>query len=214
MHETEQRFLHILAKLDFPQNWIDLMRHSVMGELSGTEKGGITLYGMEKLLLKRTGLAFVAKEYDDEDFWPLRFVEKFPGFRLILRLGSPDPSEWHTHKVCFGLEMVTPQSRYGGGLYELSRTILEQKDIYTGPLSVLHQDESEEAGLYLNRPPVFSCSEGDVFPLTIIHKDDPAFVFPPKIFCFHDEPHLLQAIDWLMTFYQDFRQQALQQDWT
>lgn len=70
-----------LAGLRLAQRWTDLVaRLSVPGSSCGR-----SLYAVERLT-DALGLPFTAKEYDDEDYWPLSRAEVYPDGVVLMRI--------------------------------------------------------------------------------------------------------------------------------
>src|SRR5437773_3664267 len=122
MDGRESQFLRVLAELDLPGRWAALVA-SGLPEAPPEPGGGIDLYRAEQML-DDIGVPFRPKEYDDEDYWPMRRVERYADHALILTISSPDPSGVHSNRLEFGLEIILtePAGRtrvYGGRLAEL-----------------------------------------------------------------------------------------------
>ena len=122
MDGRESQFLRVLAELDLPGRWAALVA-SGLPEAPPEPGGGIDLYRAEQML-DDIGVPFRPKEYDDEDYWPMRRVERYADHALILTISSPDPSGVHSNRLEFGLEIILtePAGRtrtYGGRLPRL-----------------------------------------------------------------------------------------------
>jgi len=73
--------MDVLAGLGLAQRWTELVAR--LSE-PGTH-GDMSLYAVEQLT-DALGLPFTAKEYDDEDYWPVSRADVYPGGAILMRI--------------------------------------------------------------------------------------------------------------------------------
>jgi hypothetical protein len=100
--DAETRLLRVLSDLGLPERWAALV--ATLTPRSDPPGSAMHLDDVEALT-ESLGLRFTPREYDDEDVWPASRSHRYRDQRLVMRITSPDPSNWPTHRLAFALEV-------------------------------------------------------------------------------------------------------------